>query len=98
MRRTFEGAEEGKVEEFLMDGTRRVLPAREFYFADGDRVWRGSSAGARLDGAAQEGGGPEAERVRALFATFEGELAGRSAGEVSDPATLEALKALGYTR
>jgi hypothetical protein len=83
--------------EIRTDGRVHLAEGPYFYVVEGGRSYLGNAA-AVADEAERPVVGPEAERVRALFATFEERLSRGSAPETTDPETLRALEALGYVR
>jgi arylsulfatase A-like enzyme len=93
MRRTFSKPHK----EIRTDGEVHVADGAFFYVVESGRTWLGNASGV-LDETEQPLRGEEAERVRALFAGFEAQAARTAAPEITDPETLRALKALGYTR
>ncbi|MGH7896700.1 MAG: sulfatase-like hydrolase/transferase, partial [Candidatus Binatia bacterium] len=94
MRRTFAGP----YDDLRLDGRVHRLDFNLFYAVGPDGLlFTGNSEGMRDAPPGAAAPSPEVEhRLKILFGTFEGELRGVPARERHDPATEDALKALGY--
>jgi arylsulfatase A-like enzyme len=94
MRRTFDEP----YEEFRTNGTTQMLDERLFYVVDGGRMLVGNSGRVtRGDSARPLRNDGQAEKLRTLFAGFEGDLDQLVRETLDDPEAMEKLRKLGYT-